>query len=249
MSGLIRVGVLGAHGRMGSTVCAAVDAAPDLTLAAALDVNDDLATLLTNEVDVIVDFTHPHSVMSNLAFAITNNIHAVVGTTGFDDVRIAELRQQLVGSGSHVLIAPNFGLAAILMMHFAQQAASHFDSVEIIELHHPGKADAPSGTARRTAQLIAAERQTHGLAAMPDASVDVIPGARGAQVDGIPVHSVRLQGIVAHQEVIFGTLGETLTLRHDSYSRESFMPGVLLGIRKIGEYPGLTVGLDIFLGI
>lgn len=249
MTSTIKVAVLGARGRMGTTVCAAVDSATDLDLVAALDAGDDLTELVTRGAQVVIDFTHPDAVMTNLDFAIANNIHAVVGTTGFNEERIAKVQAALSNSQSHVLIAPNFGLAAILMMHFSQQAAAHFESVEIIELHHPGKADAPSGTARRTAELIASERRSHGLPQMPDATTDALAGARGAQVAGIPVHSVRLQGIVAHQEVIFGTLGETLTIRHDSYSRESFMPGVLLGVRKIFEYPGLTVGLESFLGL
>ena len=241
----IKVGVLGAQGRMGATVCEAVSASPDCELVAALDVNDDLMELVSKGAEVVVDFTTPNSVEANLKFLAENNIHAVVGTTGFDADKLAAVEKQFAASKTNVVIAPNFGLAAVLMMQFAAQAAPHFDSVEIIELHHPRKADAPSGTARRTAEMIAEARA--GMKAMPDATSDSIPGARGANVSGVPVHSIRAQGLVAHQEVLFGGPGESLTIRHDSYDRESFMPGVLLAVRKVSQTPGLTYGLEHLL--
>ena len=245
----IRVGVLGAQGRMGATVCAAVAQASDCELVSSLDVGDDLSNLVQAGAQVVVDFTRPEVVMDNLAFLVANNIHAVVGTTGFDAERLAKLEALLKDSDSNILIAPNFGLAAVLMMQFAKQATPYFESVEIVELHHPRKADAPSGTARRTAELIGQARIEHNLEPMPDATSDSLPGARGADVDGVKIHSVRLQGLLAHQEVIFGGPGESLIIRHDSYDRESFMPGVLLGIRKISETKGLTIGLETMLGL
>ncbi len=245
----IRVGVLGAKGRMGATVCEAVAQAGDCELVSALDVGDDLNDLVEARAQVVVDFTRPEVVMDNLQFLIANNIHAVVGTTGFDSQRIEKLENLLKESNSNILIAPNFGLAAVLMMQFAKQATPYFESVEIVELHHPRKADAPSGTARRTAELIGQARTDHNLGPMPDATSDALAGARGADVDGVKIHSVRLQGLLAHQEVIFGGPGESLIIRHDSYDRESFMPGVLLGIRKIDETSGLTIGLEGMLGL
>ena len=241
----IKVGVLGAKGRMGETVCTAVMQSADCELVAALDVNDDLKELVSNGAEVVVDFTTPNSVEANLKFLAENNIHAVVGTTGFDADKLAAVEKQFAESKANVVIAPNFGLAAVLMMQFAAQAAPHFDSVEIIELHHPRKADAPSGTARRTAEMIAEARA--GMKSMPDATADSMPGARGANVSGVPVHSIRAQGLVAHQEVLFGGPGESLTIRHDSYDRESFMPGVLLAVRKVAQTPGLTYGLEHLL--
>ena len=243
----VRVVVLGARGRMGAEVVRAVTAAADLTLVAGYDVGDevDLAGA-----DVVVDFTHPDAVMDNLRRCLAAGVHAVVGTTGFDDARLTELRALLGPTPTvGVLVAPNFGIAAVLMMQFAAQAARFFESVEIIELHHPGKADAPSGTARRTAELVAAARREAGVAAAPDATTQALPGARGADVDGIPVHSVRLAGLIAHQEVLLGGAGESLTIRHDSYDRASFMPGVLLGVRAVGQRPGLTVGLEALLAL
>ena len=240
-----KVGVLGAKGRMGATVCEAISASSDCELVAALDVNDDLMDLVSNGAEVVVDFTTPSSVEANLKFLAENNIHAVVGTTGFNADKLAAVEKQFVASKASVVIAPNFGLAAVLMMKFAAQAAPHFESVEIIELHHPRKADAPSGTARRTAEMIAEARS--GMEAMPDSTSDLIPGARGAIVAGVPVHSIRLQGVVAHQEVVFGGPGESLTIRHDSYDRESFMPGVLLAVRKVSQTSGLTYGLENLL--
>jgi len=242
---MTRVAVLGAKGRMGSEVVRAVEAADDLELAAAYDVGDALDL---SGADVAVDFTHPDAVMANLQACIQAGVHAVVGTTGFDPRRLEQLRSWLAAAPSvGVLVAPNFGIAAVLMMQFAAQAARFFPSVEIIELHHPRKADAPSGTARRTAELIHEARR--GMAPMPDATTTSLAGARGADVDGVRVHAIRLDGLVAHQEVLLGGHGETLTLRHDSYDRASFMPGVLLGVRSIGARPGLTVGLEALLDL
>lgn len=243
----LKVGVLGAKGRMGQTVCAAVSSATDLELVAELDAGDDLAKLIESGAQVVVDFTVPDAVMANLEFLAANNIHAVVGTTGFTDERLATVRELFKSSSANVLIAPNFGVGAVLMMQFAAKAAPYFDSVEIVEMHHPRKVDAPSGTAKRTAELIAEARKDNP--AMPDATSETLAGARGADVAGIPVHSIRAQGLVAHQEVIFGGLGETLTIRHDSLDRESFMPGVLLAVRKIAETKGVTFGLEGLLGL
>ncbi|HET6151756.1 MAG TPA: 4-hydroxy-tetrahydrodipicolinate reductase [Marmoricola sp.] len=246
----MKVGVLGAQGKVGREVCAGVEAAVDLDLVARLDVGDSLEDLLAAGAEAIVDFTHPDAVMANLAFCIEHGIHAVVGTTGFDDDRLATLRTQLGDSpGSGVLIAPNFSIGAILMMRFSAQAARYFESVEIVELHHPDKADAPSGTAGRTARLIAQARRDAGLPAPPDATSTGLDGARGADVEDIHVHSLRIRGLVAHQEVVLGGPGETLTIRHDSLDRISFIPGVLLGLRRIGAAPGLTVGLEAFLDL
>jgi 4-hydroxy-tetrahydrodipicolinate reductase len=197
-----------------------------------------------------VDFTHPDAVMGNLQFCIERGIDAVVGTTGFDESRLEQVRGWLLGHPeTGVLIAPNFSIGAILMMRFATEAARFFESVEIIELHHPDKADAPSGTARRTAEMVAAARRSAGLGAPPDATSTGLDGARGADVEGIHVHGLRVRVLVAHQEVVLGGLGETLTIRHDSLDRASFTPGVLIGLRRIGETPGLTVGLEAFLDL
>ncbi|EIV95977.1 4-hydroxy-tetrahydrodipicolinate reductase [Frankia sp. QA3] len=249
MSEQLTVGVLGARGRMGSTVCAAVEAAPDLALVAALDVGDDRAALAA--ADVVVDFTTPAAVLDNIRWCVEAGRHVVVGTTGFDDERLATVRGWLGDAPKvGVLVAPNFGVAAVLMMMFAARAARFFDSVEIVELHHPNKVDAPSGTARRTAELVAGAREAAGLApGGPDATATALDGARGARVAGVPVHAVRLAGLVAHQEVLLGGAGETLTLRHDSYDRTSFMPGVLLAVRRIADRPGLTVGLEHLLDL
>jgi 4-hydroxy-tetrahydrodipicolinate reductase len=244
----MRVAVVGASGRMGGEVIRAVDTTDDLELVAALGSSDPLSQIVDARADVVVDFTVPTAVMGTLEFVVAHGVSAVVGTTGFDDDRLATLRGWLSEAPSvGVVVAPNFGIGAVLMMRFAEQAARFFESVEIVELHHPGKADAPSGTARRTAGLVAAARAAAELPSAPDATRDALPGARGATVDDIPVHSVRLRGLVAHQEVLLGSLGETLTLRHDSYDRASFMPGVLLAIRRVRERPGLTVGLDALL--
>jgi len=242
------VGVLGAKGRMGAEVVRAVSESTDCEIVAQLDLGDSLDALLTSKAEVIVDFTTPDSVMSNLEFVISHGIHAVVGTTGFTDERIATLKtlqakHPLVG----VLIAPNFALGAVLMMQFSKQAAKFFESVEIVELHHPNKVDAPSGTSARTAELIAQSRKEAGLPAAPDATKTSLDGARGASVEGIPVHSLRVRGLVAHQEVIFGGPGETLTIRHDSLDRIGFMPGVMVGVREVANRPGINVGLEGFL--
>ncbi len=246
----LKVGVLGAQGKVGREICAGVQAAPDMVLAAALDVDDTLEELVAAGVEAVVDFTHPDAVMDNLAFCIEHGIHAVVGTTGFDDERLGRLADLLGASPrSGVLIAPNFSIGAILMMRFSAQASRYYESVEIIELHHPTKADAPSGTAARTARLIAEARRDAGLGVPPDATSTGLDGARGAEVDDIHVHSLRIRGLVAHQEVVLGGPGETLTIRHDSMDRASFVPGVLLGLRRIGAAPGLTVGLEAFLDL
>jgi len=244
----MKVAVLGAKGRMGAETVAAIESASDLTLSSALDLGDSLDQLIKTGTEVIVDFTHPDSVMKNLEFAITNGIHVVVGTTGFDDKKLSELKN-LLSKNTKVgaLIAPNFGLGAVLMMQFSQKAAQYFESVEIIELHHANKVDAPSGTAIRTAELITDARKQSKKGAMPDASKTLIPGARGAKVGDVPIHSVRSHGYVAHQEVIFGDAGETLSIRHDSINRAGFMPGVLIGVRNVAKHPGLTVGLENYM--
>ncbi len=250
VNGQVRVGVLGARGKVGSEVCAAVEAAEDLELVARIDVDDPIESLVETSADAVVDFTHPDVVMDSLQFLVEHGIHAVVGTTGFDDARLERLRDWLSAAPAvGVLIAPNFSIGAILMMRFAAEAAPYFESVEIVELHHPDKADAPSGTAARTASLVAAARRGAGSAPLPDATSSALDGARGADVEGIHVHSLRVRGLVAHQEVVLGGPGETLTLRHDSLDRVSFTPGVLLGLRRIGSAPGLTIGLETFLGL
>ncbi|WP_296366338.1 MULTISPECIES: 4-hydroxy-tetrahydrodipicolinate reductase [unclassified Pseudonocardia] len=245
----VKVGVLGAKGRMGSEVCRAVEGADGLELVARLDVDDAPSGLVDAGVQVVVDFTHPGAALDNIRFGLDHGIAVVVGTSGFDDAKYATVRGWLDATPGHVLVAPNFGVGAVLMMQFAQQAARFFDSVEVIELHHAGKVDAPSGTAVRTASLIAAARAEAGAGPLPDATTDALDGARGAVVDGIHVHSVRMPGLVAHQEVLLGTAGETLTLRHDSLDRASFMPGVLLAVRAVLDRPGLTVGLEPLLGL
>ena len=246
--GVIAVGVVGSRGRMGAAVVDAVAAAPGMEVVAAVDEGDDLSTLVATSCQVMVDFTTPDSVMGNLEFAISHGIHCVVGTTGFDDARLARVREW---SQAHpevgVLIAPNFSIGAVLMMHLSALAAPYFDSVEIIELHHPDKVDAPSGTAAHTAEAIAAAR-AH-LPAAPDATSSALEGARGATVNGVPVHSVRLRGLVAHQEVLFGGPGETLSIRHDSLDRSCFMPGVLLAVRDVAAHPGVSVGLAEYLDL
>jgi 4-hydroxy-tetrahydrodipicolinate reductase len=247
---MIKVGVLGAKGKMGSQTCLAVEEANDLELVARLDQGDGLDELTKAGAQVVVDFTRPDVVMDNLAWCIEHGINAVVGTTGFDDDRLAALRSWLDASpATGVLIAPNFSIGAVLMMQFAAKAARYYESVEVIELHHPDKVDAPSGTARRTAELIADARREAGSGPIPDATTTSLDGARGADVDGIRVHGVRLRGLVAHQEVLFGDEGETLTIRHDSMARVSFMAGVLLGVRRIVDTPGLTVGLEHFMDL
>lgn len=245
---MIKVGILGAKGRMGAEVVKAVTDAADLELVAALDLGDSLETLKSSGAQVVVDFTTPDSVMANLEFLAKNGIHAVVGTTGFDAGRIAQIEKMIAANPSvGILIAPNFAIGAVLMMEFATKAAKYFESAEIIELHHPNKVDAPSGTAARTAELMSKARKEAGLSAMPDATTTSLDGARGATIGEVPVHSVRLRGLIAHQEVLLGGLGETLTIRHDSLDRAGFMPGVLLGVRSIISKPGLTFGLEKFM--
>jgi 4-hydroxy-tetrahydrodipicolinate reductase len=235
---------------MGQQVCKAVDGAPDMEVVAMVDAGDWLFSVADADSQVLVDFTHPDVVMDNLEFCVRHGIHAVVGTTGFDEDRLARLRAWLDDApGTGVLVAPNFSIGAILMMRFAVEAAPFYESVEIVELHHPDKADAPSGTARRTASLVAAARKEAGSGPIPDATSTSLEGARGADVEGIRVHGLRIRGLVAHQEVILGGLGETLTIRHDSLDRVSFTPGVLLGLRSIAGAPGLTVGLEAFMGL
>lgn len=244
----MRVGVLGAKGKVGATIVGAVEAADDLTFSVGVDAGDPLTLFTDSQTDVVVDFTHPDVVMDNLEFLIGAGVHAVVGTTGFTDERIAQVRSWLADKPDvSVLVAPNFAIGAVLSMEFARQAARFFESAEVIELHHPFKADAPSGTATRTAQMIAEARK--GLPPSPDATSTGIEGARGADVDGVRVHSVRLAGLVAHQEVLFGTMGETLTIRHDSLDRTSFVPGVLLGVRNVADHPGLTIGIEPLMGL
>jgi 4-hydroxy-tetrahydrodipicolinate reductase len=245
----MRVAVLGASGRMGSAACAAIEAADGLELVARVGSADPLTTLTDAGAEVAVDLTRPDAVLGNVAFCVEHGVHVVVGTSGVDQ-RLAEIRGMLdAAPGVGVAVVANFAIGAVLMMRFAAQAAPYFESVEVVELHHPDKADAPSGTARRTAALVAEARRAAALPAQPDATRTALDGARGAVVDGVPVHSVRLRGLVAHQEVLLGTAGETLTLRHDSYDRASFMPGVLLAVRQVASRPGLTVGLEPFLGL
>jgi len=258
----LRVGVFGAGGRMGSTVCRAVADDPDLELVAAVDphhagidlrqvagLDSDLAIvpdasgLQAADAQVAVDFTRIDAARVNLAWCADHGVHAVVGTSGFTDADLARFRQAFVAS--NCLIAPNFAIGAVLMMRFAELAAPWFETAEIIELHHDSKIDAPSGTAIATAERMAAASADWA----PDPTTEaVVPGARGASGPaGIPIHSVRLRGLVAHQQVQLGTTGQTLTLRHDSYDRSSFMPGVLLAVKEIGSRPGLTMGLDSLL--
>lgn len=241
----INVAVLGAKGRMGAETVKAISAATDLQLVAQIDLGDSLDQLATSGAQVVVDFTHPDAVMKNLEFAINNGIHVVVGTTGFDDSKLNQVKSWLANNPKvGAVIAPNFGLGAVLMMQFAAKAARYFESVEIVELHHPEKADAPSGTASRTAELITEARKAAARPAMPDKTSSGLSGARGAKVGDVPVHSVRLRGLVAHQEVLLGDQGETLSIRHDSIDRTGFMPGVLLAVREVVKTPGLTFGLE-----
>jgi 4-hydroxy-tetrahydrodipicolinate reductase len=246
---MIKVGVLGARGRMGQAVCATVEDAPDMELAARVDEGDSLDAL--TGCDAVVDFTHPGVVMDNLRWCVEHGLNVVVGTSGFGDERLGQVRSWLESAPSvRVIVAPNFSVGAVLMMRFAAQAARFFESAEVIELHHAAKMDAPSGTALRTAALIGEARGKAGLGAPPDATKQELAGARGAAVDDVHVHSVRLSGLVAHQEVLFGGHGETLTIRHDSLDRASFMPGVLLAVRGVASLPpGLTVGIEPLLGL
>jgi 4-hydroxy-tetrahydrodipicolinate reductase len=244
----IKVGVLGARGRVGSEVCRGVERADDLKLVAGIGSGGALDALAL--ADVVVDFTRPDVVMDNLRWCIGRGLHCVVGTTGFDQGRLDEVRRLLADTPSvGVVIAANFSVGAVLMMRFAATAAPFYESVEIVELHHPDKADAPSGTSRRTAELVAAARRRAGIGPIPDATATGLDGARGADVDGVKVHSVRARGLVAHQEVLLGGPGETLTIRHDSTDRTSFIPGVLLAVRAVGSRPGLALGIDDLLDL
>ena len=240
---MIRTAVVGARGRMGRQVCEAVGGADDLELGPQIDLGDDVSAVA--DADVAVVFSVPDVALDHVLACVRAGVHAVVGTTGWtpeklDVVRAALEERPDVG----VLVAPNFALGAVLLMRFAAMAAPHYASVEVIELHHPDKVDAPSGTAQHTARLVAAARRDAGSAPIPDATATGLEGARGADVDGVRVHAVRLRGLVAHEEVLLGAPGELLTLRHDSFDRASFMPGVLLGVRRISSRPGLTVGLE-----
>ena len=246
----VKVAVFGAAGRMGRQVCDAVDAAADLELVARVDVGEDPKQIVEAGAEVAVDFTTPDAAVGNIEFCVGNGVHAVVGTSGFGFERLEQVRGRLrTAPGIGVLVAPNFSLGAVLMMRFAAQAAPYFESVEIVELHHPDKLDAPSGTAQRTAQLIGEARRAAGVGPSPDATATDADGHRGGKVEDVTVHSVRLRGLVAHQEVLLGGVGESLTIRHDSLDRASFMPGVLLGVREVVSHPGLTVGLEHFLSL
>ncbi|QCB28660.1 4-hydroxy-tetrahydrodipicolinate reductase [Corynebacterium endometrii] len=246
----IKVGVLGAKGRVGQAVVEGVNAAEDLELVATVGRGDSLDLLTMNGAEVVVDFTQPGVVMGNLEYCISKGIHCVVGTTGFDEERLAQVEEWTKAEGAgNVLIAPNFAISAVLTMVLARQAARYFETAEVVEYHHPTKLDAPSGTAIHTAQAIAAARSEAGLGDMPDATEQSLHGARGANVDGVPVHAVRTRGMVAHEEVIFGAQGQSLTIRQDSYDRTSFVPGVLVGVRQIANHPGLVVGLDSYMGL
>ncbi len=238
--------MIGAAGRMGRTVCDAVDGGADLELVARLDVGDDIAAL-AGHADVAVDFTVPDAAESNVRALVDAGVHAVVGTTGWTEDALGRVREALAGTDLGVVVAPNFALSAVLAMRFAAQAAPYFESVEVVELHHPDKVDAPSGTAVHTAHAIAAAREEAGLPRSPDATASALDGARGADVDGVRVHAVRLRGLVAHEEILLGNPGEMLTIRTDSFDRSSFMPGVLLAVRAVSGRPGLTVGLDPLL--
>jgi 4-hydroxy-tetrahydrodipicolinate reductase len=244
----IAVAVIGAAGRMGSEVCRAVEAAEGMRLVGRYDVGDDLDDL--SGADVVVEFSVPDASLDNVLHCVGEGVHVVVGTTGWDDDRLERLRAALAERpGVGVLVAPNFAIGAILMMTFAAKAARFYESVEVIELHHPNKVDAPSGTAARTARLVGEARAAANMGPVPDGTTSDVQGARGARIEGVQVHSVRLRGLVAHQEVLFGTEGEQLTIRHDSFDRVSFMPGVLEGVRQVGAHPGLTVGLEHYLGL
>jgi 4-hydroxy-tetrahydrodipicolinate reductase len=246
----VKVAVFGAAGRMGRQVCEAVEAADGLEVVARIDADEDPKQAVIVGAMVAVDFTSPDAVLGNLEFCLAHGVHAVVGTSGFGPDKLARVEQLLAQApGLGVLVAPNFSLGAVLMMKFAAQAAPYFESVEIVELHHPNKLDAPSGTALRTAQLVAEARRAAGVGASPDATAQDADHHRGGRVEDVTVHSVRLRGLVAHQEVLLGGVGETLTIRHDSLDRASFMPGVLLGVREVAGHPGLTVGLEHYLSL
>lgn len=240
--------VIGAQGRMGAQAVGAVDSADDLELVGAFDKDDDLGDL--GGADVAVILSVPDAAPGNVTHCVDRDVHCVVGTTGWTDESLDAVKDQLVQHPSiGVLIAPNFAIGALLALEFARKAARYFESVEVIEQHHPDKVDAPSGTAARTARVLAQARAEAGLGDVPDATNSDPLGARGARVEGIPVHAVRLRGRVAHEEILFGGPGEALTIRHDSFDRASFMPGVLAGVRAVADHPGLTVGLEHYLDI
>ena len=244
----IRIAVVGAKGRMGQEVCRAIKGDKDLELVAEIDLNDSLTRALESKADVIVDFTNAAAAAKTAEFAIANGIHLVIGTTGFDKESLNQIRNSLAKSPkTGVLVAPNFAISAVLMMQFAATAAKYFESAEIIEFHHPEKLDAPSGTAIRTAEMMTESRSAANRAPMPDKTSKSIPGARGGKVGDIPVHSIRMVGMVAHQEVIFGEMGETLTIRHDSLDRSGYMPGVLIACKEVSKHPGLNIGLENYL--
>lgn len=242
---MINVAVIGAKGRMGQTVVRAVNGAEDMTVVAELDAGDDVVAAARAGAQIAVDFTEPSVTEANVHALIDAGIHVVVGTSGWGPDALARVDEHLKERPElGVLIAPNFAIGAVLAMRFSAVASRYFESVELIELHHPDKVDAPSGTAAHTLREVAAARAAAGVAPSPDATTSDPDGARGALIDGIRVHSVRLRGLVAHQETLLGNPGEQFTIRHDSFDRASFMPGVLLGIREVGRHPGLTVGLD-----
>ncbi|MGH3457175.1 4-hydroxy-tetrahydrodipicolinate reductase [Aeromicrobium sp.] len=247
---MTRVAVLGAKGRMGSTSVQAIDAADGLEVVAQVDIDDDLSAITDAEADVALDFTQPDVALDHVRWCVENGVHIVVGTSGFDDTKVAVVRELLGDDPSvGVLVVPNFSVGAVLMMRFAAVAAPFFQSVEVIEMHHPDKVDAPSGTATRTAEVVADARRDAGSPPLPDATTSDPDGARGARISGVPVHSVRARGFVASQEVVMGGVGETFSIRHDSHDRESFMPGVLAALRAVANRPGVTVGLEGVLGI
>lgn len=244
---MLKVGVMGAKGRMGATVCEAVDAADDLELVAGVDAGDALDALAA--ADVVVEFTVPDAAMDNIAWCLDHGLDVVVGTTGFTDARLDQVREHAERAGRHVLVASNFSIGSILMMEFARQAAPYFESVEIIESHHPNKVDAPSGTATTTARAIAQARREAGLGATPDATASDPDGARGASIDGIHVHAVRQRGLFANQEVRFGNEGEQLVIAENGFARTAYMPGVLAAVRAVRTLPAFTFGIEGILGI
>lgn len=247
---MTRIAVLGAKGRMGSESVRAINAAPGLEVVAEIDKGDALDLITTSGAEVALDFTQPDVALGNVTWCIEHGVHVVVGTSGFGDERIETVRA-LLGDAptTGVLIVPNFSIGAILMMRFAETAAPFFESIEVVEMHHPDKVDAPSGTAVRTAELMAAARAAAGSAPLPDATTTDPDGARGASVGGIPVHALRARGFIASQEIVFGAGGELFTIRHDSNDRVSFMPGVVAAVGAVAARPGVTVGLDTVLGL
>lgn len=245
----MKISVIGAKGRMGTNVVAAVAAAEDMEVGLTLDAGDDLTQINPDNTDVAVDFTVPAVTLDNVLALVKQGVNVVVGTTGWTDERLETVREALSGRPEQaVFIAPNFAISAVLADYFSGIAAQYFESAEVIELHHPDKVDAPSGTALHTAHTIAQGRRKAGLGPVPD-NTQTDGGSRGQVVDGVHVHAVRLRGLNAHEESLFGNAGEQLTIRADSFERSSFMPGVLLAARKVGQHPGLTVGLDAFLDL